>query len=372
MRGTRSLPSRCRRCRPCRRRGPPADGPREEGRRVADRAAHLEDASGPIDRASVARSVATAGPTIGIVRASRLRLHLGNHGIARREELPDVAIDLRVQRHHAPILFASYNRRVALQKRRRPSRSCSTSSRKRSSRAIVETRRDLHRHPELGFEEKRTAAIVADRLTRLRLSAAHRRREDGCDRDRGAGPEGTDPPARDMDGLPSSGRDRRAVRLDGPRARCTRAATTATWRSPSRWRRGSRERAPRPRVRYLFQPAEEAAGGRARLRGRRHPRRCRAAFGLHLWNQIPVGKIGVNRGALMAAVDEFSIDVEGPGGHGAAPHETYDAIVGAARIVEALQSIVSRGFLPIDPAVVTVGSIHGGSAFNIIPKSPCA
>jgi amidohydrolase len=92
-----------------------------------------------------------------------------------------------------------------------------------------------------------------------------------------------------------------------------------------------------------------------------------SAFGLHLWNQLPVGKIGVNRGALMAAVDEFSIEVHGPGGHGAAPHETSDTIVGAARIVDALQTIVSREISPLDSVVVTVGSIHGGAAFNVIP-----
>lgn len=75
----------------------------------------------------------------------------------------------------------------------------------------------------------------------------------------------------------------------------------------------------------------------------------------------------MNRGALMAAVDEFTIEVEGPGGHGAAPHETADTIVGAARIVDALQTIVAREISPLDAAVVTIGSIHGGQAFNVIP-----
>jgi amidohydrolase len=120
--------------------------------------------------------------------------------------------------------------------------------------------------------------------------------------------------------------------------------------------------------RLLFQPAEEGAGGAEACAKDDVLDGVGSAFGLHLWNQLPVGKIGVNRGALMAAVDEFSIDVEGPGGHGAAPHETFDPIVGAARIVDALQSIVSREISPLDAAVVTIGSIHGGSAFNIIPS----
>src|SRR4029077_5446046 len=92
------------------------------------------------------------------------------------------------------------------------------------------------------------------------------------------------------------------------------------------------------RLRYLFQPAEEGAGGARACEADAILEGVTAAFGLHLWNQLPVGKIGVNRGALMAAVDEISIDVTGPGGHGAAPHETFDTILAAARIVEALQS----------------------------------
>jgi amidohydrolase len=82
-----------------------------------------------------------------------------------------------------------------------------------------------------------------------------------------------------------------------------------------------------------------------------------------------LGTIGVNRGAIMAAVDEFTIDIEGPGGHGAMPHETADPILAAARVVESLQSVVAREVSPLDSAVVTIGRIEGGTAFNIIPRS---
>ena len=129
-------------------------------------------------------------------------------------------------------------------------------------------------------------------------------------------------------------------------------------------------RIPRPyRLRFLFQPAEEGQGGAQACADDGVLEGVGAAFGLHLWSPLPVGKIGINRGALMAAVDQFEIDVEGRGGHGAAPHETDDTILAAARIVEALQSVVSREISPLDSAVVTVGSIHGGTAFNIIPGS---
>jgi amidohydrolase len=233
---------------------------------------------------------------------------------------------------------------------------------------LVETRRDLHRHPELGFEEKRTAGIVADRLTRLRLSPRTGVGRTGVTAIAGPDPKGRILLRADMDGLPLSEETGApyASTVPGAMHACGHDGHVAIALAIAARLSGAPAAA---RVRYLFQPAEEGAGGARACEADGILEGVTAAFGLHLWNQLPVGKIGINRGALMAAVDEFSIDVQGPGGHGAAPHETYDAIVGAARIVEALQTIVSREISPLDPAVVSVGSIHGGSAFNIIPKS---
>ena len=234
--------------------------------------------------------------------------------------------------------------------------------------ALVRTRRDLHRHPELAFEEKRTAGIMADRLKGLGLSPRSGVGRTGVTAIPGADTENRILLRADMDGLPLSeetgaayastvAATMHACGHDGHMAIALAVAARLS------------ENPAAGRVRYLFQPAEESAGGARACEADGILDGVIAAFGLHLWNQLPVGRIGVNRGALMAAVDEFAIDVEGPGGHGAAPHETYDAIVAAARIVEALQTIVSREISPLDPAVVTVASIHGGSAFNIIPKS---
>jgi amidohydrolase len=233
---------------------------------------------------------------------------------------------------------------------------------------LVATRRDLHRHPELGFEERRTAGIVAERLTGLGLSP-----RTGIGRTGVAGDPGPEKAHRillraDMDALPL------AEETDAPYAStvaqtmhaCGHDGHVSIALAVAERLSGT---AAALRLRHFFQPAEEGAGGARACEADGVLEGVTAAFGLHLWNQLPVGSIGVNRGALMAAVDEFSIDVEGPGGHGAAPHETYDAIVAAARIVDALQTIVSREISPLDPAVVTVASFHGGSAFNIIPRS---
>ncbi|HSS45398.1 MAG TPA: amidohydrolase, partial [Thermoanaerobaculia bacterium] len=231
---------------------------------------------------------------------------------------------------------------------------------------LVETRRDLHRHPELAFEERRTAKVVAARLSGAGLAPREGVGKTGVTAECGA------PGPRillraDMDALPlaeTTGapyastvpEKMHACGHDGHVA-IALALSERLCRDPSAGR-----------FRFLFQPAEEGAGGAEACAADGVLEGVSAAFGLHLWNQLPAGKIGVNRGALLAAVDEFSIDVEGPGGHGAAPHETSDTIVAAARIVEALQSIVSREISPLESAVVTVGSIQGGSAFNIIPR----
>ena len=236
--------------------------------------------------------------------------------------------------------------------------------------SLVETRRDLHRHPELAFEEIRTAGMIAARLGGLGLSPRT-----------GVGRTGVtaDPPSRsgqeprillraDMDALPlteATGAPY-ASETPGRMHACGHDGHVAVGLAVAE--RLSRARSA-GRFRFLFQPAEEGAGGAEACAADGVLGGVAAAFGLHLWNQLPVGKIGVNRAALLAAVDEFAIEVEARGGHGASPHETADPIVAAARLIEALQSVVSREISPLDSAVITIGTIHGGTAFNIIPST---
>jgi amidohydrolase len=235
--------------------------------------------------------------------------------------------------------------------------------------SLVATRRDLHQHPELGFEETRTAGIVARRLAGLGLSPRT-----------GVGRSGVtaDPPASagsprillraDMDALPLEEETGApyASRVPGKMHACGHDGHVAVGLAVAE--RLCRTRSA-GRFRFLFQPAEEGGGGAEACAADGVLQGVQAAFGLHLWNQLPVGKVGLNRGALLAAVDEFSIEIQGRGGHGASPHEAADPIVAAARIIEALQTIVSRETSPLEAAVVTVASVHGGTAFNIIPST---
>ncbi len=122
-------------------------------------------------------------------------------------------------------------------------------------------------------------------------------------------------------------------------------------------------------VMFVFQPAEEiAAGARPMIdAGVMDNPRIDAVVGLHLWNDLPAGTVAVRTGRVFASMDEIVITIEGRGGHGAIPHQAADPIVAASHVITALQTIVSRETPPLDAAVVTIGTIQAGTAFNIIP-----
>jgi amidohydrolase len=122
-------------------------------------------------------------------------------------------------------------------------------------------------------------------------------------------------------------------------------------------------------VKFVFQPAEEGyAGGRAMVE-EGVTDDLRSIFALHLWPGLPLGTAATKAGPMMAASDAFELSIKGTGGHGAMPHQTADAIAIAAQVVTALQTIVSREVNPVEPAVLTVGEIGAGAAFNIIPET---
>jgi amidohydrolase len=121
--------------------------------------------------------------------------------------------------------------------------------------------------------------------------------------------------------------------------------------------------------RLLFQPAEEVApGGAYAMIQEGVLEDVDSIYGVHLWTPFPYGTVASRAGAFMAAVDEFSIDITGKGGHGGLPHQTVDSIIAGAALVQALQSIVSRNVNPLEPAVVTVGSFQAGTTGNVIAE----
>ena len=234
--------------------------------------------------------------------------------------------------------------------------------------SLSATRRDFHAHPELAFEERRTAGVVAGRLSRLGLSPRTGVGRTGLYADAGRGDGARLLLRADMDALPleeATGHPF-ASRTHGRMHACGHDGHMAIGLAVAE--RLTRD-APARALRFLYQPAEEGGGGADACVADGALEGVGAALGLHLWSGLALGRIGVNRSAIMAAVDEFTIEIESPGGHGAMPHETVDPILAAARVVESLQSVVSREISPLDSAVVTIGRIQGGTAFNIIPRS---
>ena len=232
---------------------------------------------------------------------------------------------------------------------------------------LTAVRRDLHRHPELGFEETRTAALVRDRLAGARLAPRAGVGRTGVVADFGDAAAPRVMVRADMDALPLAEETGAAYASAAPGKMhaCGHDGHVAIGLAVAE--RLARD-AGGAAYRSLFQPAEEGAGGARAMVDDGALDGVAAALGLHLWNPLPVGKVGLVAGPQMAAVDEFEIVVRGPGGHGAAPHETVDTVLASARLVDALQTIAAREISPLDAAVVTIAAIHGGTAFNIIPK----
>lgn len=238
--------------------------------------------------------------------------------------------------------------------------------------AAVTFRRQLHARPELAFEEVETARAVAERFRARGLSVRTGLGGTGVAAVLDTGVPGPTVLLRaDLDALPLTERSglpfastvagrMHACGHDGHVAALDAAADLLLLDPPARGR-----------VVFAFQPAEEGMGGaEAMIRdGVLSDPAPDVVFGIHLWAPLPVGAVAVSPGPMMANVDEFRIDVTGPGGHAASPHETRDVVVAAAAVVTALQTIVSRRLPPLLPAVVSVTSIHGGSAFNILPDS---
>ena len=238
-----------------------------------------------------------------------------------------------------------------------------------TSQHLQTHRRELHAAPELAFRENETATYLIERLEalsvdRLQTGVAGT----GIVADiKGARPGRAVMVRADMDGLPITEAGDLPFRSTrrGVMHACGHDVHMAVALEVARALAGNRDQLA-GMVRFVFQPAEEIAGGAKPMIDAGVLNGIDRVVGLHVWAGLPTGQVSVRSGAMMASADGFTLVVRGKGGHGAMPEKTVDAVVIAAQIVTALQTLVSRETSPRAPVVVTLGSIHGGSAANII------
>jgi amidohydrolase len=237
---------------------------------------------------------------------------------------------------------------------------------------LVEWRRQIHQKPELGFQEKITAEFIAQKLQNWGIVHQTGIAQTGIVAIiKGEKPGNGKVLAirADMDALPIQEQNQvpYCSQHDGVMHACGHDGHTAIALGTAYYLNQHRQDFSGT-VKIIFQPAEEGPGGAKPMiaAGVLKNPDVDAIIGLHLWNNLPLGTVGVRAGALMAAVELFRCTIFGKGGHGAIPHQTVDSVVVAAQIVNALQTIVSRNVNPIDSAVVTVGELHAGTAVNVI------
>ncbi len=236
-------------------------------------------------------------------------------------------------------------------------------------KALIEWRRDFHKHPELAYQEERTSEVVARKLSEFGYPIQKKIAGTGV---MGLlkGEEGgkTLLVRADMDALPIreendveyKSKNEGVMHACGHDGHTSMLLMTAKKMIEKKDLKGT--------LKFVFQPAEEGGNGAHRMieEGVLENPKVDAALGLHLWNNLPVGKVAVTPGPILAAVDEFELKIIGKGGHGAMPETTIDPIVTAGQVITALQTLVSRNVSPLDAAVVTIGAIQGGTAFNVI------
>jgi amidohydrolase len=240
-------------------------------------------------------------------------------------------------------------------------------------REMVETRRDLHMHPETAFTEERTAGVVAARLAGLGLETRIAVGKTGVMATVPGGRPGKTVLLRaDMDALPIQEENEVPYRSrhDGRMHACGHDCHTSILLGIAKRLAAERDDLAGA-VSLCFQPAEEQGGGAEAMLadGALERPKPDAAFGVHVWQDMPLGKVGVTDGPWMAAVDEFTVTVTGRGSHAAMPQASRDPVLCLAHAITALQSIASRNTDPLKEVVVSVTQVKAGTAFNIIPMS---
>jgi len=233
-------------------------------------------------------------------------------------------------------------------------------------------RRDFHAHPELGFEETRTSGIVADKLREFGFDEVHTGlaktgvigvlRSGGGSDTIGLRADMDALPIQETTGLSYASTNPGKMHACGHDGHTTMLLGAARYLAETRNFDGT--------AYFIFQPAEEGEGGGRHMveEGLFEKFPMRHVYGMHNWPGRPTGTFAMRPGPIMAATDQFVIELRGKGGHAAAPHFCKDPLVAAAHVVTAMQTIISRSADPVDHGVVSVTQIHGGDALNVIPE----
>jgi amidohydrolase len=236
---------------------------------------------------------------------------------------------------------------------------------------MTEWRRDIHQHPELKFEENRTADLVAAKLEEFGIEIHRGLAKTGVV---GTISNGDGPSIglrADMDALPLEENNtfKHASRNPGKMHACGHDGHTAMLLGAAKHLASSKNF--KGTVNFIFQPAEEGGGGGELMikEGLFEMFPVDSVYGLHNWPGMPAGIFGVGSGPIMASVDTFDLTINGRGGHAAMPDQCIDPIIIASQVVSALQTIPSRNTHPVDSLVISVTKIHAGDAYNVIPDS---
>ena len=236
---------------------------------------------------------------------------------------------------------------------------------------LVSIRRTIHMNPELMFEEEETARLVAEWLGKFGLQVQKGMAKTGVvGLLRGEKAGKTVAIRADMDALPLEEANpfSYASKVKGKMHACGHDAHVTILLGVAKFFASIRQQVA-GNIKWIFQPAEEGGGG-ARImveEGVLENPKVEAIFGAHVYPEIQIGKVGINEREGLAATDRFIIKMIGKGGHGAYPHYSKDPILAAGHVITQIHSIVARNINPLDSAVVTIGKVSGGTAFNIIP-----
>lgn len=236
---------------------------------------------------------------------------------------------------------------------------------------VVAFRRDFHKHPEMGFKEERSSGIIAGELTKLGYKVQIGVAKTGVVALLGSGSPVTllrfdmdALPVTEQTGVNFSSENPGVMHACGHDGHMAIGLTVARLLAENKteWK-GT--------VKFVFQPAEEGLGGAEQMikAGILENPKPDFALGVHIWNEKPLGWVGVKSGPIMAGADIFTIKITGAGGHGALPHQSKDPVIAAANVILSAQSIISRNISPLQSGVISFTQVQSGETFNVIPPT---